>query len=95
MSGPPTDVESSMPRAMAYMRSSFAGTEWSRIKSAVVAAHEVSWTLLLLPIILTTAFVIFGAWRRAVRDAEVEAVGEGVLSSALATLIINRILIVQ
>ncbi|MCZ6456359.1 MAG: hypothetical protein O6650_03820 [Actinobacteria bacterium] len=25
---------------------------------------------------LTTAFVIFGAWRRAVRDAEVEAVGE-------------------
>ena len=28
------------------------------------------------PIILTTAFVIFGAWRRAVRDAEVDAVGE-------------------
>ena len=37
----------------------------------------VSWFLLLLPIILTTAFVIFGAWRRAVRDAEVDAVGEG------------------
>jgi hypothetical protein len=39
--------------------------------------HEVSWFSLLLPIILTTAFVIFGAWRGAVRDAEVEAVGEG------------------
>ena len=26
---------------------------------------------------LTTAFVIFEAWRRAVRDAEVDAVGEG------------------
>ena len=31
---------------------------------------------LLLPIILTTAFVIVGAWRRAVRDVEIEAVGE-------------------
>ncbi len=31
-----------------------------------------------LPIILTTAFVIFGAWRRAARDAAVEAVGEKV-----------------
>jgi hypothetical protein len=38
--------------------------------------HEVSWFLLLPPIILTTAFVIFGAWRRAVRGADVEAVGE-------------------
>ncbi len=38
--------------------------------------HAVSWLYLLLPIILTTAFVIFGAWRRAVRDAEVDAVGE-------------------
>ena len=37
---------------------------------------EVSWFWLLTPIILTTAFVIFGAWRRAVRDADVEAVGE-------------------
>ena len=41
-------------------------------------AHVVSWFWLLLPIILTTAFVIFGAWRRASRDAEVEAVGVGV-----------------
>ena len=38
--------------------------------------QEVSWFRLLLPIILTTAFVIYGAWRRAVRDAEVDAVGE-------------------
>ena len=38
--------------------------------------HSVSWLLLLLPLILTTAFVIWGAWRRAVRDAEVEAVDE-------------------
>ena len=38
---------------------------------------RVSWLLLLLPIILTTAFVIVGAWRRAVRDVAVEAVGEG------------------
>ncbi len=37
--------------------------------------HTVSWLYLLLPIILTTAFVIFGAWRRAVRDTEVAAVG--------------------
>ncbi len=29
--------------------------------------HEVSWPWLLLPIILTTAVVIFGAWRRAAR----------------------------
>ncbi len=34
------------------------------------------WFSLLLPLILTTAFVIYGAWRRAVRDAEVDAVGE-------------------
>ena len=38
--------------------------------------HVVSWPPLLLPIILTTAFVIFGAWRNAGRDAEVEPVGE-------------------
>ena len=38
--------------------------------------HGVS-LLCFLPIILTTAFVIFTAWRRAVRDAEVGAVGEG------------------
>jgi len=31
---------------------------------------------ILLPLILTTAFVIFGAWRSAVRDAEVEVVDE-------------------
>ena len=31
---------------------------------------------LLLPIILTTTLVIFGAWRRAVRDAEVAAADE-------------------
>jgi hypothetical protein len=37
----------------------------------------VSWPWLLLPIILTTAFVIFGAWRRAVRDATGEPVEEG------------------
>ena len=39
---------------------------------------ETSWPWLLLPIILTTAFVIWGAWRNAVRarDAEVEEVGE-------------------
>ena len=40
--------------------------------------HVVSWLRLLLPIILTTAFVIFGAWRRAVRDAAVEAADEEV-----------------
>ncbi len=45
-------------------------------ESDASAEHEVSWPWLLLPIILTTAFVIFGAWRRAVRDAEVDAVGE-------------------
>jgi hypothetical protein len=40
-------------------------------------AHEVSWSWLLLPIILTAAFVIFGAWRSAARDAEArgDAVG--------------------
>ena len=41
------------------------------------ADHVVTWPWLLTPIILTTAFVIFGAWRRAVRDSEVDAVGEG------------------
>ncbi len=40
------------------------------------AKYHVSPLWLLLPIILTTAFVIFGAWRSAVRDAEVEAVDE-------------------
>ena len=40
------------------------------------APHNVSAFWLLLPIILTTAFVIFGAWPRAVRDAEVEPVDE-------------------
>jgi hypothetical protein len=44
--------------------------------AAARSDHTVSWFSLLLPIILTTAFVIFGAWRRAVRDAEVEVVGE-------------------
>ena len=34
--------------------------------------HRVPWLWLLLPIILTTAFVIWGAWRRGVRDAEVD-----------------------
>ncbi len=38
--------------------------------------HQVSRSWLLLPIILTTAFVIWGAWRRAVKDAEVAAVYE-------------------
>ncbi len=38
--------------------------------------HETQWFSLLLPIILTTAFVIFGAWRSALRDAEVDAFGE-------------------
>ena len=33
--------------------------------------HNVSWSLLLPPIILTTAFVTVGGWRRAVRDAAV------------------------
>ena len=33
----------------------------------------VSWVVLLLPIILTTAVVIFGAWRRAVKAREAEA----------------------
>ena len=43
--------------------------------AARVACHiSVLW--LLIPIILTTAFVIFGAWRRAVRDAGVEVEGE-------------------
>ena len=42
----------------------------------VRAEHHVSWLWLLLPIILTTAFIIVGAWRRAVRDAEVDAEGE-------------------
>ena len=32
--------------------------------------HALSWLWLLLPITITTAFVIFGACRRAVRDAE-------------------------
>ena len=39
--------------------------------------HQVSLPWLLLPIILTTAFLIFGAWRRAVRDADVDVVGGG------------------
>ena len=38
--------------------------------------HTVSWLWLLLPLILTTAFVIVGAWKIAMRDAEVEAVDE-------------------
>ena len=40
--------------------------------------QEVPWLWLLLPLILTTAFVIFGAWRSAVkaREVEAEAVGE-------------------
>ncbi len=41
-----------------------------------MSTHNVWWFWLLRPIILTTAFVIFGAWRRAVRDAGVEAVDE-------------------
>ena len=46
-------------------------------ESDASAEHEVSWPWLLLPI-LTSAFVIFGAWRRAVRDAAVEAADEEV-----------------
>ena len=40
----------------------------AKAKAEAMASHEVSWLLLLLPIILTTAFVIFGAWRSAVAD---------------------------
>ena len=50
--------------------------EWTwPIPSDAVAHqnHVVSWLWLLLPIILTTAFVIFGAWRSAVKAREVEA----------------------
>lgn len=32
--------------------------------------HIVSWIRILPPLVLTTAFVILGAWRRAVRDAD-------------------------
>ena len=49
-----------------------------RYRAYVSYDAGVSWVWLLLPIILTTAFVIVGAWRRAVRDAEVAAVGEEV-----------------
>lgn len=37
---------------------------------------SVSWTLLLLPLILASAFIIHGARRRAARDAAIEAAGE-------------------
>ena len=55
---------------------------YSKIRHEMNAARvqeglRVSWLWLLVPIILTTAFVIFGAWRSAVRDAEGEPVGEG------------------
>ena len=40
------------------------------------AEHEVSWPWLLLPIIVTTAFVIWGAWRRAAQIAMLEPVDE-------------------
>ena len=40
------------------------------------AEHQASWLWLLLPMILATSLVIFGAWRRAVRDAAVEDVDE-------------------
>jgi hypothetical protein len=46
---------------------------WQRLELDI---GPVSWFRFLLPIILTTAFVIFGAWRSAVRDADVQAVGE-------------------
>ena len=39
-----------------------------------LSRSTLDWPWLLLPIILTTAFVIFGAWKREVRDAEVRAV---------------------
>ncbi len=40
--------------------------------------HQASWDLLLLPIILTSAFVIFGAWRSAsrARNAKAEIANE-------------------
>ena len=40
------------------------------------SSHSPSRLWLLLPIIMTTAFIIVGAWRRAVRDADVEEVDE-------------------
>ena len=47
-----------------------------RLRRPAVRVTVLSWLWLLPPLTLTTAFVIFGAWRRAVRDAEVEAVDE-------------------
>ena len=38
--------------------------------AVVEHTHIVSWFWLLLPTILTTAFIIVGAWRRAVQDAD-------------------------
>ena len=45
-------------------------------ESDASAEPEVSWPWLLLPIILTSAVVIYCAWRRAVLDADVDAVVE-------------------
>ena len=57
----------------------FSGSRDVRLDSHPACAgvcRTSSRTLVPTPIILTTAFVIFGAWRSAVRDAEVEAVDE-------------------
>ena len=48
------------------------GAQRSLFHSKFAALHT-SWLWLLLPIILTTAFVIFGAWRSAVKAREAEA----------------------
>jgi hypothetical protein len=51
-------------------------TDYAAQHLAARRSHQVSVPLLFLPIILTTASVLFGALRSAVRDAAVEAVGE-------------------
>ena len=49
---------------------------WTR--DSMRAGHKTSWFALSVPLVLTTAFVIVGAWRRAVRAkvVDVEPVDE-------------------
>jgi hypothetical protein len=71
------DVEVAI-EAWLEARPDFDASEWwgkLPVNGPWQAIVSVSWTLFLLPIILTTAFVIFGAWRWA-RDAATELVGD-------------------
>lgn len=79
----PFRVRSSTVLVCAFLfTTTIASGYWLGTYNAVLYARDyqarqvpVLW--LLTPIVLTTVFVIVGAWRSAVRDADVEAVGAG------------------